>query len=136
MYKPRTILPLTSVSDPDRLKLYTISANDSPVDFSRYSERLSWIKREKGISASSPGFAIFHDGATCDYLVVGWWGNTNELFVSVSVKESTGWVEDMRKYSFCVWDLEVIWHERSSFIRHLYSGREDLEGYRKDFMRR
>jgi hypothetical protein len=132
MYKPRTILPLTSVPDPDGLKLYTISASGSRVDFSRYSERLLSVKRGKGISTSSPGFAILHDGAACEYLVVGWWGNSNELFLSVSVKESSGWVEDMAKHSFCLWDLEVIWHERNSFIRHLYSGTEDLESYRRD----
>jgi len=132
MYKPRKTASLPPASDPDGLKLYTISASGAEVDPGRYQERLAFIKREKKIDSSLPAFAILHDGATCEYLTVGWWRNDNELFLSVSVKESAAWVEDRTKYSFCLWDLEIIWHERNSFIRHLYSGAKDLEAYRKD----
>ena len=132
MYTPRKTLPLTSVSDPDGVKLYTISASGAEVDFARYRERLAYVKKDRNINSSIPSFAIMHDGATCAYLIVGWWSNGNELFLSVSVQEQNTWIEDMTKYSFCIWDLEVIWHERNSFIRYLYSGNPDLNKYRKD----
>jgi hypothetical protein len=132
MYKPRIISSLPRASDQDGLKLYTISTSGAVVHTERYRERLAFIKKQKHLDSSLPGFAIMHDGATCEYLIVGWWQNDNELFLSVSVKEPAAWLEDMTKYSFCLWDLEVIWHERNSFIRHLYSGTKDLEAYRKD----
>lgn len=132
MYKPRKTSSLPPASDSDGLKLYTISASGAEVDVGRYQERLAFIKAQKQIDSSLPGFAIMHDGATCEYLIVGWWQNDNELFVSVSVKELDAWVEDMTKHSFCLWDLDIIWHERNSFIRHLYSGNKDLESYRND----
>ena len=132
MYSPRKTFPLTSVSDPNGVKLYTISASGDEVEFSRYRERLAYVKKDRNINSSIPAFAIMHDGATCAYLIVGWWSNGNELFLSVSIQEQNTWIEDMTKYSFCIWDLEVIWHERNSFIRHLYSGNPDLSRYRKD----
>ena len=132
MFKPRLTIPVSNYRDPDGLKLYTISATDQPVDHRGYVEQLAAIKRQKKISSSIPAFAIFHDGASTQYLVVGWWMNQNELFTSVSVREEIGWVEDLDKYSFCIWDLEIIWHERNSFIRHMYVGAPNIEAYRKD----
>lgn len=70
-----------------------------------------------------------------DYLVVAWWGNDNELFTSVSVTEEGTWIEDPSRFSFCLWDLEVIWHERNSFVRHMYSGKPSLVDYRSDTYR-
>jgi hypothetical protein len=132
MYQPRKISSLSPGSDADGLKLYTISASGAEVDTSGYREQLECIKKQKGLDSSLPGFAIMHDGAGCEYLIVGWWRNDNELFVSVSAKKTNVWVEDATKHSFCLWDLEILWHERNSFIRHLYSGAPDLEAYRKD----
>lgn len=135
MYKLRKIYSLSPAFDTDGLKLYTISASGAEVDASRYQDRLAFVKSQKQIDSSVPGFAILHDGSACEYLIVGWWRNNNELFVSVSVKEHDVWVEDMTKYSFCLWDLEIIWHERNSFIRHLYSGTTNLDAYRNDTKR-
>lgn len=132
MYQPRQTLPLISVTDPDGLKLYTISASGSAVDFHRYSERLTHVKQDKGIDETVPAFAILHDGAAFEYLIVGWWKNENELFLSVSVRESDQWIEDSTKYSFCIWDLDIVWHEKNSFITHLYSGTKNLKAYRQD----
>jgi len=62
--------------------------------------------------------------------VLAWWGNDNELFTSVSVKTALDWVEDSSRFSFCLWDLEVIWHERNYFIEFIYCSNPDLETYR------
>ena len=132
MFEPLLTVPLTSYCDPDGLKLYTISAKGQPVRHHLYVERLAHIKRQKKINSSMPAFAIFHDGASMEYLVVAWWMNENELFISVSVRQDDAWIEDQSKYSFCIWDLELIWHERNSFIRHMYSGTRNIEAYRKD----
>ncbi len=80
--------------------------------------------------SSTPAFVLFHEGASAAYLVLAWWGNDNELFTSFSVKTATGWVEDATLFSFCVWDIEVFWHERNYFIECLYCPEPSIEKYR------
>jgi ribosomal protein S18 acetylase RimI-like enzyme len=134
MFKPRTVRALPPGLDPDGIKLYTICAHEAPVEIAAFLARLAEVKKARAFGWSDlPGFAILHVGSSALYLVVGWWGNDNELFTSVSVLKPTGWVEDPTRFSFCLWDLEIFWHERNSFVRHLYSGSPDLAGYRADF---
>ncbi|THF64658.1 hypothetical protein E6C76_11425 [Pseudothauera nasutitermitis] len=118
--------------DTDGIKIYTISAHGDDVDQAPYLSRLAEVKQARNKPwGITPAFAIFHDGASARYLVLAWWGNDNELFTSVSVQTPDGWVEDPERYSFCLWDLEVIWHERNSFVRHCYCPTPDIEAYRQ-----
>ncbi|PKM23265.1 MAG: hypothetical protein CVV10_00135 [Gammaproteobacteria bacterium HGW-Gammaproteobacteria-14] len=131
MYQPRKIESNPSWLDADGIKIYTISAQNQPVNQATYLRRLSEVKQNKPVIwEATPAFAIFHDGATCQYLVLAWWGNDNELFTSVSVNTASGWIEDPSQYSFCLWDLEVLWHERNYFIEEVYCAKPDLESYR------
>ena len=131
MYSPRQISSQAHWLDPDGIKLYTISARHVPVDQEPYRHRLSTIKATKAVAwSTTPAFAIFHDGAGMAYLVLAWWGNDNELFTSVSVQTPDGWLESPSQYSFCVYDLEVIWHERNAFVQHVYCAQPHLERYR------
>lgn len=109
MYQPRTITSDPAWSDPDGVKIYTVSVSGRPVDQTRYFARLAEVKRAKPVAwPSTAGFALFHDGASAEYLVLAWWGNDNELFTSVSVRTPKGWVEDPTRFSFCVWALEIV----------------------------
>lgn len=131
MFRPRRIESHPSWSDPDGIKVYTISARDRPVDRARYLVRLAEVKEQKPVAwSSTPAFAVFHDGAEFPYLVLSWWGNDNELFTSVSVETESGWVEDPLRYSFCLHDLEVFWHERNFFIASIDCLDSSLENYR------
>jgi hypothetical protein len=135
MYRPRLIRPLSPSSDVDGIKLYAITLAGPLTDIEAFQARLVLVKAElRLIWAKTASFAIFHRGHSADYLIVGWWGNDNEMFTSVSVREGGRWVEDPRRYSFCVWDLEVFWHERNSYVRHMYSGTKDIAGYRADLL--
>ena len=78
----------------------------------------------------TPTFAIFHEGAGALYLVLAWWGNDNELFTRVAVREPQGWVSEAGQYSFCLWDLEVMWNERQYFIDTVYCAEPNLASYR------
>ena len=131
MYQPRKIETDPSWQDEDGIKIYTISAQNKRVDQAAYLARLAEVKQSKSVGWSSiPAFVIFHDGASGQYLVLAWWGNDNELFTSVSVNTASGWVEDSFQYSFCIWDLEVFWHERNYFIKQVYCSSPNLKGYR------
>ena len=78
---------------------------------------------------NTPAFVIFHDGASCDYLVLVWWENDNELFTSVSVKFEGVWVENPNKYSFCLYDLEIMWAERNIYIKTMDCESPSLKQY-------
>lgn len=134
MYAPRLTYPVSGYDDPEGVKLYAIAANGIKVMLEPYLLRLEEMKSRRRIDwSSTASFAIFHEGAQLRYLVLCWWGNDNELLNLVSVCENGNWIEDTKRYSFCIWDLEVIWHERNVFIQHMYSGSVDLETYRKDY---
>lgn len=136
MFHPRKIESLPQWSDPDGIKIYTISAQDEPVNQAPYLARLSEVKKSRAVAwASTPAFVIFHDGANMAYLVLAWWGNDNELFTSVSVKTASGWIEDSGQYSFCVYDLEVFWAERNFFVEQVYCPQPSLAGYRAKRLR-
>lgn len=133
MYAPRSIRNAQTPSDSDGLKLYTISVRDTPVDETAFHEEMRRLKGQCEVDwAHTAAFAIFHEGESARYLVLAWWGNGNELFTRVSVRASAVWVCEANRYSFCLWDMEVMWFERQSFIRHLYSGDPSLANYRKD----
>jgi len=132
MFKKRHIKTQKGWSDDEGCKLYTVNAQNKPVDKSLYLPRLADMKRTRRLDWSSiPSFAIFHEGETHQYLVLVWWGNDNEMFVSVSVREPLGWIADQDKYSFCLWDLEIFWAERNIFIDTMYSGKPDIESYKQ-----
>lgn len=131
VYEPRRIESALAWQDPDGIKVYTISASGRPVDQALYFSRLAAVKKQKAVAwQCTPAFAIFHDGESMAYLVLAWWGNGNELFTAVSVRTPSGWVEDSAKYSFCLYDLEVMWHERNYFIQCMCGAAPSLERYR------
>jgi hypothetical protein len=116
--------------DETGVKIYTVSTTNTPVEQSKYFQRLNKVKSERDIDwLSTPSFAIFHDGASCDYLVLVWWQNDNELFTSVSVKTEGKWVEDPTKYSFCLYDLEIMWAERNIYIKTIDCNLPSLNKY-------
>ena len=136
MFKPRRIETSPTWRDSDGIKLYTVSATGEIVEHCPYLEQLQIIKAQKAIDwKCTPSFAIFHEGSNAQYLVLAWWGNDNELFTSVSVRESAGWLVDSDKYSFCLWDLEIFWTERNIYIETMYSGQPNLEDYRNQRLR-
>nr|WP_199045456.1 hypothetical protein [Dyella sp. ASV24] len=133
MYRPRPILSLPPDTDADGIKVYTISADGKAVDVSRYQPRLQAMKQARSVAwRDTPAFAICHEGANARYLVLGWWGNDNEMFIAVAAEDATGWVEDMSRYSFCLWDMEVMWHERNAFVECMYGAVPSLDAYRAD----
>ena len=131
MFKPRKITTASDWLDTDGIKLYTVSATNNDVIHSPYLAQLQAVKSQKPIDwENTPSFAIFHDGANAQYLVLAWWANDNELFTSVSVREQSDWDLDSGRYSFCLWDLEILWVERNIYIKTMYSGTPNLAAYR------
>jgi hypothetical protein len=130
MFKPRSIAGEIDWLDDTGTKIYTISAHHNKVAQSKYLPRLKDIKITHNRDwINTPAFVIFHDGSRCDYLVLVWWENDNELFTSVSVKVGGRWVEDPKKYSFCLYDLEILWAERNIYIQTIDCALPSLKKY-------
>jgi hypothetical protein len=131
VFQHRRIDSLPAGTDAEGIKVYAISSHGQPVDYSHYASQLQAMKRARSVAwARTPAFAICHDGASARYLVLGWWGNDNEMFVAVAANDGSGWIEDMSRYSFCLWDMEVMWHERNAFVVEMYGATPSLEAYR------
>ena len=130
MYNPRIMEGQPNWLDETGVKIYTVSTANIPVEQSKYFPRLKVVKSDRDIDwLNTPAFVIFHDGSTCDYLVLIWWQNDNELFTSVSVKVDGEWVEDPTKYSFCLYDLEIMWTERNIYIKTIDCDLPSLHQY-------
>lgn len=104
------------------LKRYAVIAGSRPLDESGLEEGL---RLATGHLPRPPvadgrlgvGFVIAHQGATGDYVVLAWWDNENELPVRVLVRRPGGqWRNAETTESVCVWDLEIIWHERQAWV--------------------
>jgi len=80
------------------------------------------------------GWVILHLGRDVDYLVLGWWDRENELPVRIWVREGGNpWRVARGPESFCVWDLEVMAHERDAYVRHvLRLGPSGVDDYLED----
>lgn len=129
-YTPRTYRfhGLVPVSDA-RFKLYSITEDESHVDWVRFRSGFDLALRE--IPTSSPaegrpglGFFIVHQTSWIDYLVLGWWDRENELPLRIFVREHDGdeWRPARGSESVCVWDLDIIWSEREAYVQTVLGG--------------
>lgn len=131
MYKTRLQLKIEH-KDVDGIKLYGISADGSAIAEETFISRLQAVKNNRTIDWSeTAAFAIFHQGAAQFYLVLCWWGNDNELFTSVSVLVDNEWQEDPARYSFCLYDMELMWLERQVYIDTMDCDSPNLSSYRR-----
>ena len=79
------------------------------------------------------GFVVCHQGCTGDYIVLSWWDRENELPIRVFVREGESWRPARDSESVCVWDLEVIWHERCAYVETML--REDVAQPDEEYFR-
>lgn len=112
------------------VKLYSVLHGDGPLDWPGFRPALGEAVASLPVpdeAAGRPGlaFAIAHQGATGDYLVLGWWNRENELPFVIRVRRSRdeAWRPATADESVCVWDLEILWHERQAWVRHMLAHR-------------
>ena len=117
-----------------RLKRYSIVHGAEPADWSAY-----WREFEPGVGrvladlphpARTPvrpgvGFLIAHRGRGASYVVLGWWDRENELPLRIAVRDhepGAAWRAAAASESVCVWDLEVVGHERGAWVATVLGG--------------
>ena len=141
-YAKRRVRPLQLLQFDDwRLKLYGVNVEGRSVDPALVEvARLAAqdILPQPGISPPHRyglGFMIIHAAIDVDFVVIGWWGAQNELFLRV-LTAPPGHAQQLRQHSnmessvACVWDLAVIWSEREAWTKYVMRAEgPDIEGY-------
>ena len=139
-YAPREVRWLGELdSDGWRLKRYGIVGPGQMLamdGLGDWEDRCAEMLPGEGADAGRPGvgFVIVHAGNGWEYLVVCWWDSGNELCVRMLTRRvgEVVWGEPLETQSFCVWDMELMWHERNAYVECvLCDARGDLDGYLK-----
>jgi len=84
------------------------------------------------------GFLGVHDGRGANFVFLDWWENEDELHHVAwrSSKKEPGRLRATGPDDFaaCVWDLAVIGHERTTWIRHVLARADgpDVDAYLND----
>lgn len=113
------------------LKVYSVRYGDAAFELDDYVDgvdlALSSLPRpDPRNGRPGLGFVVVHRGRGMDYVVLGWWDRENELPIRVFVREEGPWRPARGGESFCVWDLEIIGHERDAYVETVLD--EDQEG--------
>ena len=114
-----------------RFKVYSLTWDGSDINREAYeiglAEAFAYLPTPT-VTEKRPGvgFVICHTGKPLHYLVLCYWDNENECVARLlvcPVDDNHAWREAIDE-SFCVWDMEIMWHEREAYVRTLLSGRE------------
>ncbi len=134
-YEPRPIEFLGSEELAGyRLKMYSIVYGGESFERRRFDDGWELAVAElpqPSQNAGRPGigFAVLHQGRTGDYLILAWWDNENELPIRVFVHDAKGWRPAGGGESVCVWDLQVVAHEREAYVAELLRDTGSIERY-------
>ena len=75
------------------------------------------------------GFVVLHHSTACDYLLVGVWYQTQEMWEVLFVRDAGGDGDFLRvrtgeeSSTMCVWEMAPVWRERELWTRYLISAR-------------
>ncbi len=125
-----------------QLKQFDISFDDAPV--SDFATGVNLALNDLPLPAQTRdrpgvGFLIRHAGREAHYVVLAWWDNQNELLTRIFIRDAaaqTPWRDAAGKFSFCIWDMKVFWHERNAFVKHFLTppAGPDEQGYLNDVL--
>lgn len=143
-YRERRIQPLgVRPVGPLRMKVYRISSSGLPPSDALLSAAYQAVEERVRSSADRTnhhgvGFVGIHEGTTGSFVFIDWWADENELHHHVYTAElhqpSTLKYATPSGLSACVWDLNLIAHERDAWVSHVLAKPRgpDLEGYLED----
>ncbi|MEP2058391.1 MAG: hypothetical protein ABJJ05_11330 [Maribacter litoralis] len=143
-YKPRTIQfrEIERIEE-WQIKVYTISKEGNFKNEDFYKNVINmlprWLKQENGFDNTNDkiGFLILHSGTEGIFSLINWWVGKNMLNTQIFLTLYND-VHQFKKISGqglapCVWELEVINHERISWTNNiLKTAKPQYLNYLKD----
>ncbi|MFG1819694.1 hypothetical protein ACGFIF_38450 [Kribbella sp. NPDC049174] len=137
-YRPRPVTPLMPWRYPHRLvKPYIITArgrqwDDQMVDVARATATRQ-LEFDDAMGSVGLGVVVLHLGDDGIYLVVHSWAKDFQSRLSIFSGMD---VDDLRPAPIgaapCVWELEVLSHERASYVNHILSAEVDVDTWLDD----
>ncbi|MFW9855491.1 MAG: hypothetical protein ACFFFG_10545 [Candidatus Thorarchaeota archaeon] len=131
-YRPRTI-DFHGIRELKgfQIKTYSVLYGSKPIQWDLFEKGIELASNFLPSSPLAPGrpglgFLIVHQGLTGNYVVLCWWDRENELPTKVFIHNGNEWQQAQAEESFCVWDLEIFWHEREAYVSTILS-RTDSE---------
>ena len=114
------------------LKWYGLHYEDKPIPPAITDLARAFLKRTP-IEARGFGFVILH---RCNndfyFLIVSTWRGNNELWETVFYKDGARMADfalfprdSEHKGTYCVWEMQPLWHERAAWERFLNSKRDE-----------
>jgi hypothetical protein len=143
-YAARSIRSLDLLTfDAWRLKVYGITYRserpvEALVDAAVTAARQCLPRPAIAADRYGVGFVCAHDGRGANFVFVDWWSNEDELHhrAWLSSKDEPGRLRPtgLEDFTACTWDLAVIGHERSAWVRHVLARPQgpDLDAYLAD----
>ena len=141
-YKTRHIKFKETISVNDwNVKIYSISKTDDFNNEPFYKNVLQqlpeWLSMENSFNTSHNGmaFLILHEGTEGIFSLMNWWVGENMLNTNIFITDHQQ-LNVFKKISGnglapCIWELEIINHERLSWMSHVLKQYEnpDYESY-------
>ena len=137
-YRPRPVTPLMPWRDPHRLvKPYVITArgrhwDDQMVEVARATATRQ-LEFDDAMGSLGLAVVVLHLGDDSIYLVVQSWSKDFQSRLSIFSGMEVG---DLRPAPIgaapCVWELEVLSHERASYVRHILGSGVDVDAWLDD----
>lgn len=123
------------------LKVYTISVSgafEHDDFYAQFKQQLpSWLKQENSFNAEHNhlGFVILHEATEGIFSLISWWVggnmiNTHVFLTPHGVPDQFTQISGDGLFA-CVWEMEVINHERLSWIKHVLKN-DDTQAYLED----
>ncbi len=146
-YKDRKIdfVNICSVDD-FTVKVYTITNRDSFESQDTLAASIkalpSWMEKvkESSIPTYKHAFLIIHEAREGVLILLNWWTGENMIETKICFAdfEHPTKIDSAiydRKQLVCVWELEIFYHEREAWIKHVLSKSEnpDFNTYKNDY---
>ena len=142
-FKKRAVKYLEIIEFGDwKFKLYSIKYNELRVtpEIENVIKAIlpDWIKEKSQINDFPNykiGTVIIHEAKDSILVVVNWWIYENVIqgHVYTSEYENPSKFLDIssKGLQFCVWEMNILWHERNAWVKHVLMKNEkpDFESY-------
>lgn len=146
-YQDRKIEYINNIfADDICVKVYTITNRkqfEADITYNKTLELLpKWIKniQKSTIPTHRNAFLIIHEAREGTLILLSWFTGENMIETNIYYADFENPSEInpsiyKEKQLVCIWELEVFWHERKAWIKHILSNADnpDFKNYQKEF---
>lgn len=146
-YKQREISSLDTIQVSGwHVKIYTITNRDYFSAQKTLEEVFvllpSWLSKAEFscLPTYKTAFLVVHEAREGTWILLNWWtgGEMVETLTSFARLDSPSKIQESpyKNSMICVWELQIMLHERQAWIKHILSkpGSPDFENYNKDIL--